>query len=53
MSDSTPRYTCRDYRREMQLLALQRRLEEDSLSETERSAIKAAIGDLEAEMDMD
>jgi hypothetical protein len=53
MSDSTPRYTCRDYRKEMQLLALQRRLEEDSLSEKERLALKAEMRRLEAEMDMD
>jgi hypothetical protein len=53
MNDSTPRYTCQDYRKEMQLLALQRRLEEAGLSEKERLALKAEIRRLEAEMDMD
>ncbi len=53
MNDSASRYTCKDYRKEMQLLALQRRLENGNLSREERLALQEEIKRLEAEMDMD
>lgn len=49
----TTRYTCLEYRQEMQLLALRRRLEtEATLTEAERKKIQEEIRRLEAEMDM-
>jgi hypothetical protein len=45
--------TCSDYRREMILLGLQRRLAKEDLSETEKKAIKAEIVKLEREIRLD
>jgi len=47
------KYTCVDYRSEMKLLGLKRRLEEENLSEEERAQIVQEIKDLEKEMDID
>ena len=47
-------YTCRDYREEMTLLGLKKRLEsEDGLSKEERRIIVEEIRKLELEMHMD
>ena len=46
------KYTCVDYRSEMKLLGLKRRLEEENLSEEERAQIVQEIKDLEKKMDM-
>jgi hypothetical protein len=43
----TPPYTCSMYREEMQLLALRRRLNDDSLSAEERCELEAEIKALE------
>ena len=45
--------TCSDYRQEMILLGLQRRLAKEDLSETEKKAIKAEIKKLEKEILLD
>jgi len=49
---SDTRYTCNEYREEMVLLGLQRRLHADGISEEERESLKARIKDLESTMDM-
>ena len=46
-------YTCTDYRAEMILLGLKRRLEQDDLSDKERKDILKEIARLEAVMGMD
>jgi len=46
-------YTCNEYRAEMILLSLYRRLDDDSLSETERREIRREIVRLESEMKID
>lgn len=46
------KYTCVDYRSEMKLLGLKRRLEEDNLSEEEKARIIGEIEELEEEMKM-
>ncbi|MBW1857151.1 MAG: hypothetical protein JRI42_02595 [Deltaproteobacteria bacterium] len=46
------KYTCVDYRSEMKLLGLKRRLEEENLSEEERVRIVQEIKELEKKMDM-
>ena len=45
-----PKYTCRDYREEMMLLGLKRRLARQDLSEEERRAIIEEIQKLESAM---
>lgn len=45
-------YTCGDYRQEMVLLALKKRLAEGSLSPAERKVLEKEIADLEREMGM-
>jgi len=47
-----PPYTCADYREEMILLGLRRRLEDPGLSEEEKPAIQARIQELEKSLDM-
>ena len=50
----TPRYTCAEYREEMRLIGMRRRLREDAtLTEAEREKILAEIRRLETEMGMD
>lgn len=46
-------YTCVDYRTEMILLGLKRRLQSESLSEQEKQAIRLQIKELEATMGLD
>jgi hypothetical protein len=46
------KYTCVDYRSEMKLLGLKRRLEEENLSEEERDQIVQEIKELERKMYM-
>ena len=41
------KYTCNDYRDEMRLIGLRKRLNEDDLSPTERQLIEAEIARLE------
>lgn len=45
-------YTCNDYRQEMILLALQRKLAEEDLSEPEKAAIQEEIRWVEKQMGM-
>jgi hypothetical protein len=46
------KYTCEDYRNEMMLLALRKRLEEEDLSTKERDRLVAEIKKLEQEMEL-
>jgi len=45
-------YTCKEYRAEMILLGLQRRLRDENLSEAEREKIKEQIREVEKSMGM-
>ena len=47
------RYTCADYRKEMTLLSLKRRLSAAQLSDKERRILQSEIRRLESEMNMD
>jgi len=47
------KYTCSDYREEMRLIGLQKRLNEETLSSTEKRVIKAEIAELEKNLQMD
>lgn len=46
------KYTCVDYRSEMKLLGLKKRLEEENLTEEERGQIVQEIKELEKAMKM-
>jgi hypothetical protein len=46
-------YTCNDYREEMRLLGLKKRLTEKNLSKSEKQAIEAEITKLEKALQMD
>jgi hypothetical protein len=48
-----PIYTCREYREEMMLLGLKKRLEDNELSDEERRAIVEEIRKLESAMGLD
>lgn len=50
---SLRKYTCSDYREEMRLLALKRRLEDGRLSEADRKVICEEILRIERGMAMD
>jgi hypothetical protein len=50
--DKQPKYTCNDYRQEMILLSLRLRLTKESLTESEKEAIKIEIRQIEASMGM-
>jgi hypothetical protein len=52
MSEHSP-YTCQDFRLEMIILGLHRRLQDQSLSQEEREKILARIQELEEEAGMD
>ena len=52
MSSNNHPYTCNEYREEMLLLGLQRRLYAEDLSEEERQQLKERIKALEASMGM-
>jgi len=47
------KYTCAEYRTEMILLGLKRRLQQEGLNEAERKLILSQIRDLEQQMEMD
>ena len=47
-----PKPTCNDYRQEMMLLGLRRRLAEEDLSDSEKQSIKAEIDKLESELQL-
>ena len=47
------KYTCSDYREEMRLVGLKKRLNEDSLSPTEKQIIEAEINNLEKTLHLD
>ena len=49
----TGSYTCKDYREEMMLLGLQKRLRNKDLSDAERHAIAKQIKAIEKKMEMD
>ena len=51
-TDSQATYTCNEYRAEMILLSLQRRLGSEDLTEAERRAIESEIDQLKTEMGM-
>jgi len=51
--NSAGKYTCSEYREEMILLGLKRRLADPDLPETEKQALLARISRLEQEMGMD
>ncbi len=46
-------YTCNDYRQEMILLALKRKLAEEGLSGSEKEEIRRQIEIIESQMGMD
>lgn len=45
-------YTCMDYRQEMILMGLKRRLEQPDLSEDEKQALRERVRELESALDM-
>ena len=53
MEAKKSKYTCQEYRAEMILLGLTRRLNQEDLSDDEREALLAEINELKSEMDMD
>ena len=53
MPEGDVRYTCREYREEMVLLSLRRRLEQEELTEEERRMLRDRLTRLEAEMEID
>ena len=52
MSNSPSRYTCNEYREEMLLLSLRRRLADPSLPAAEKEALQKEIQELEKQMGM-
>ena len=46
-------YTCSDYREEMRLIGLKKRLSEEALSQREKQLIEAEISDLEKTLQLD
>ncbi len=53
MSAQQGKYTCQDYRKEMVLLSLKKRLLEEELSEDERAFLVQSIEDMEKEIGLD
>ena len=51
--ERTSPYTCNDYRQEMILLAMRRKLQDDGLTEDERRRLREDIAHLETRMGMD
>jgi len=47
------KYTCSDYREEMRLIGLKKRLNEDTLSPMEKQIIEAEINNLEKTLHLD
>ena len=50
---SHKKYTCSDYREEMRLVGLKKRLSEENLSRTERQNIRKEIAKLEEVLQLD
>jgi len=50
---SKEKYTCSDYREEMRLIGLKKRLQEEALSQTEKQIIEAEINNLEKTLQLD
>jgi len=50
---STGKYTCTEYREEMVLLGLKRRLADPDLPEKEKRVLRERVSQLEQEMGMD
>ena len=48
-----PKYTCNDYREEMRLLGMKKRLNENDLSPAEKRTLEVEISKLEAALQMD
>ena len=46
-------YTCSDYREEMRLIGLRKRLKEEALSHREKQIIEAEISELEKTLQLD
>jgi len=53
LTETTSPYTCSDYRKEMILIGLVRRLKQEDLTEEERRRIKAEIQALQVVMNLD
>ena len=53
MGEQDAQYTCMEYREEMVLLGLKRKLEQENLTEAERKAILEQVRELEEAMGMD
>ena len=47
------RYTCNEYREEMRLFALKRKLEQPDLSDAQRAVVQTEVRELEARMGME
>ena len=47
------KYTCSDYREEMRLIGLKKRLNEENLSRTEKKTIETEIAELEKTLQLD
>ena len=47
------RYTCSDYREEMRLVGLKKRLYEESLNQAEKQIIETEIAELEKTLQLD
>ena len=47
------KYTCSDYREEMRLIGLKKRLSEEALSQREKQVIEAEISELEKTLQLD
>jgi hypothetical protein len=47
------KYTCSDYREEMRLIGLKKRLSEEALSQREKQIIEAQINELERALQLD
>ena len=47
------RYTCTEYREEMRLLALQKRLAQNDLTDREKTAIREEVQRIEVVLEMD
>lgn len=53
MVEMNGQYTCNEYRQEMVLLGLRRRLEQEDLTDEERRELRARLMELESEMELD
>lgn len=52
MEEQDAQYTCMDYRQEMILMALKRKLEQQDLSEDEKRVLREQIQELESALGM-